>query len=150
MTKSKNKIKITEKKLKALRENAKKGGKPAIPVNFTSIERQIDIQQVIYWIGLQATCEEIAGSFRVCAKTLDNKLKETFGVGFQELKKRLGDGAEGKLSLRRHQFRLAETNASMAIWLGKQWLDQKDTIHQNTTIEEGSSIKIYLPDNGRG
>ena len=32
----------------------------------------------------------------------------------------------GKSSLRRTQFRLAEKSASMAIWLGKQYLDQKD------------------------
>jgi hypothetical protein len=32
----------------------------------------------------------------------------------------------GKTSLRRMQFRLAEKNSSMAIWLGKQYLNQKD------------------------
>jgi hypothetical protein len=30
------------------------------------------------------------------------------------------------MSLRRYQFDLAENNATMAIWLGKQWLGQKD------------------------
>ena len=30
------------------------------------------------------------------------------------------------MSLRRSQFRLAENNATMAIWLGKQYLGQKD------------------------
>lgn len=34
--------------------------------------------------------------------------------------------ADGKISLRRTQFRMAETNVSMAIWLGKQILGQKD------------------------
>lgn len=34
----------------------------------------------------------------------------------------------GKISLRRAQFRLAEKNANMAIWLGKQYLRQTDTI----------------------
>ena len=32
----------------------------------------------------------------------------------------------GKASLRRTQFRMAETSAAMAIWLGKQYLGQKD------------------------
>nr|UWD62952.1 MAG: hypothetical protein [Bacteriophage sp.] len=32
----------------------------------------------------------------------------------------------GKSSLRRAQWKLAEKNASMAIWLGKQYLDQSD------------------------
>lgn len=36
-------------------------------------------------------------------------------------------GAEnGRASLRRTQFQMAEKNAAMAIWLGKQYLGQKD------------------------
>ena len=35
-------------------------------------------------------------------------------------------GGIGKISLRRSQFRLAEKNANMAIWLGKQYLEQPD------------------------
>ena len=38
--------------------------------------------------------------------------------------------ARGKSSLRRYQFNLAKTNATMAIWLGKQWLGQKDDVSQ--------------------
>lgn len=35
--------------------------------------------------------------------------------------------AEGKSSIRRHQWKLAQAgNATMLIWLGKQLLDQKD------------------------
>jgi hypothetical protein len=34
------------------------------------------------------------------------------------------------------QFKLAEKNASMAIWLGKQYLGQKDQVE--TTIAEGT------------
>ena len=34
--------------------------------------------------------------------------------------------ASGKVTLRRYQLRLAEKNAAMAIWLGKQWLGQTD------------------------
>lgn len=32
----------------------------------------------------------------------------------------------GKMTLRRYQFDLARTNVAMAIWLGKNYLDQKD------------------------
>ena len=41
----------------------------------------------------------------------------------------------GKSSLRRIQFRLAEKNASMAIFLGKQYLGQKDVIENNINTE---------------
>lgn len=124
-------------------------GRKKIKANFQMIQREINFDQVLYWIGLQATAEEIAGSFRVSISTLDLRLKEHFGMNFTDLKKSLGNGADGKLTLRRHQLRLAETNASVNIWLGKQWLDQKDIVHQKTTLEEDSSIKVYLPDNNR-
>jgi hypothetical protein len=32
----------------------------------------------------------------------------------------------GRASLRRNQFKMAENNPTMAIWLGKQYLEQKD------------------------
>lgn len=49
----------------------------------------------------------------------------TFEEAFEEY--RVG----GLLSLRRNQFQLAEKNAAVAIWLGKQHLGQKDIITYN-------------------
>lgn len=88
--------------------------------------REINMEQVLYWIELQATAEEIAGSFRISVDTLDRRLREHYGLSFAELKKRC-DGAE-RLNLRRNQAKLAETNAAMAIWLGKIWLNQRDDL----------------------
>lgn len=34
----------------------------------------------------------------------------------------------GRASLRRNQFKLSETNAAMAIWLGKQYLGQREPV----------------------
>lgn len=46
------------------------------------------------------------------------------------------DGPEqGRASLRRQQFKAAETgNVTMQIWLGKQWLGQKDQTENRTTL----------------
>lgn len=38
-----------------------------------------------------------------------------------------------KIRLRRNQFKLSERSASMAIWLGKQYLGQKDSIEVSQT-----------------
>ena len=73
---------------------------------------------------MQATQQEIASSFRMHINTLESYLLEAFGMGFSQLKE-LVNGT-GKLSLRRYQFKQAETSASMAIWLGKIWLGQTD------------------------
>ncbi len=74
--------------------------------------------------GLQCTKEEICGFFDVTDKTLESWCKRTYKKGFSEVfaQKR---GA-GKISLRRSQFALAKKNANMAIWLGKQYLSQRE------------------------
>lgn len=42
----------------------------------------------------------------------------------------------GKVSLRRSQFKMAETNPTMAIWLGKQYLGQRDNMRQEVKITD--------------
>ncbi len=88
--------------------------------------KEIDQKDFESLCALQCTKEEICGFFDVSDKTLENWCKRTYSEGFSEVfnKKR----GKGKISLRRAQFRLAEKSASMAIWLGKQWLGQKDTV----------------------
>lgn len=41
----------------------------------------------------------------------------------------------GKASLRRNQYKMAETNPTMAIWLGKQMLDQSDKSEAHVTSD---------------
>jgi len=42
----------------------------------------------------------------------------------------------GKISIRRYQYKQAEHNVTMAIWLGKQWLNQAEKIEQTTNFED--------------
>ena len=84
-------------------------------------------------IGLGCTEEEICWFFRdekgKCANidTLSRWCVRTFGMNFQEYYKKHGAMAL-KIKLRRNQFKLSETNVGMAIFLGKQYLGQKDTV----------------------
>lgn len=73
---------------------------------------------------MQCTYEEMCGFFGVTDKTLNRWCMDTYKLHFSEVfaQKR----GVGKISLRRSQFELAKKNASMAIWLGKQWLNQQD------------------------
>lgn len=74
--------------------------------------------------AMQCTKVEICSWFNTTDKTLERWCKRVYGAGFSEVfnEKR----CKGFISLRRSQFRLAEHNATMAIWLGKQYLGQKD------------------------
>jgi hypothetical protein len=62
--------------------------------------------------------------------------QNTFGI-FLDTHKRMREAwdnarAAGLASLRRSQFKMAESNATMAIWLGKQYLEQRD--HRDLTV----------------
>ena len=88
--------------------------------------KEIDQRQFENLCGLQCTLEEICDWFGVTDKTLNSWCKRTYSESFSEVFRQ--KRSTGKISLRRSQWRLAEKNASMAIWLGKQYLGQKDIV----------------------
>lgn len=87
--------------------------------------------------GVMCTEEEIACVLGTTVEVLHNKVNnETFV-------ERVKNGKEsGKASLRRYQFELAKRNPSMAIWLGKQYLGQKEV--QETEKDENNNIHVTL------
>jgi hypothetical protein len=89
--------------------------------------KQIDKAQFEKLCILQCTITEMCGYFNCDDMTLNKWCRENYdGKTFSEvfaLKRGLG-----KISLRRYQFQQAEKNPTMAIWLGKQWLGQRDNI----------------------
>lgn len=72
------------------------------------------------------TKNEICDIFSIDEKTLTAWCKREYGMGFSDVYKKFS--ADGKKSLRRYQFELAEKNPTMAIWLGKNLLGQKDEV----------------------
>ena len=92
--------------------------------------------------AIMCTEEEIASVLETTVEVLHNREN---GEAFSELMK--NGKEEGKASLRRAQFKLAERNPSMAIWLGKQYLGQKDSETSLTLSarDEGREVmKEYL------
>lgn len=84
----------------------------------------IDKQHFEDLCSYQCTEEEIAHFFRCSVDTIARWCKREYGVTFAEVYKKLS--AVGKSNLRKYQFELAKKNANMAIWLGKQYLGQRD------------------------
>ncbi len=80
---------------------------------------------------IQCTEEEICSVLDVCTDTLDSWCQNTYGMHFSEIFKIKRKG--GRASLRRNQWKLAEKNATMAIFLGKQYLGQKDVVETTVT-----------------
>ena len=85
---------------------------------------EIDRKQFENLCSIQCTLEEIAGWFRCSDSTIKRWVKTTYGETFDLVYKKYSK--DGKISLRRYQFQLAKKSATMAIWLGKQHLGQRD------------------------
>lgn len=101
--------------------------------------KEIDKKQFENLCALQCTEKEMCGWFDVCEDTLNSWCKATYKdeegkpMCFSDVfaQKR----GKGMISLRRNQVRLSETSASMAIWLGKNWLGQSDQVIANIEID---------------
>lgn len=127
-----------------------KGGRPKIPMiceDLGKLEgklppRPIMLDQVLYWMDIGGTQEEIAGSFRVSKDTLERRLIEMTGLSFAQLKEKACGAA--KIKLRNNQMKLSETNATMAIWLGKQWIGQKDPDKSDAIIISHDAASLAM------
>ena len=83
-------------------------GRPKKEIDYTTVEKLANIQ---------CTQDEIASFLGISTRTLqrDEQFMELFNRGREN----------GKMSLRRMQWKHAEKSVPMAIWLGKQYLGQR-------------------------
>lgn len=93
-------------------------------------KKKIDYELVAKLAKIQCTQDEIASILDVCRQTLA-KDEQFINV----YKKHID---EGKMSLRRLQWKAAEEgNATMMVWLGKQYIGQRDKFdNENKTSGE--------------
>ena len=98
-------------------DKIKTRGRPKLKLN--DIGKEI----VTKLAGFMCTEEEIASFLGVSVEQLKNDVnKDSFAECIKNGQR------IGKVSLRQNQFNLSKTNASMAIFLGKQYLGQKDVV----------------------
>lgn len=86
--------------------------------------KEIDQKTFESLASMFCTVEEICAVLNVGSPTLNKWTQETYGLSASEaIKER---AYVGKASLRRIQFKQAESTPVMAIFLGKQYLGQSD------------------------
>lgn len=102
-----------------------KGGRPKFIIDYDTVERLASIM---------CTQKEIASFLGCSVRTLqrDEKFSRTYKKGLDK----------GKMSLRRKQFNMSDSNPTMAIWLGKQYLGQSDVVRQDVRVEERQDDKV--------
>ena len=112
-----------------------KGGRP---------RKEIDKDMFEKLCSIQCTEAEICSFFDTTDKTLTRWCNDTYGMSYSDTYKIKSAG--GKTSLRRMQFKLAEKNPAMAIFLGKQYLGQKDYPDEDvrdTQLSQEDRFKSY-------
>lgn len=113
-------------------ENPKGAGAPRIQINFDDFDKLCE---------LQCTLVEIASFFDCSVDTIENFIQREKGVKFSEYYNQKRQS--GFISLRRSQYKEANNgNTTMLIFLGKQYLGQKDKIEQEITGNQNINVTI--------
>jgi hypothetical protein len=110
-------------------DEIKTGGRPKMVINKRGLKLVTDLSKIM------CSNEEIATSLGVCVNMLTNVNNAKL---FNQAK--AAGQTDAKKSLRRKQFALAAKNANMAIFLGKNYLDQRDKQEIESTISGGVSL----------
>jgi len=110
-------------------EKKKTKTKPPLPLRrLRTVEGVIKDTRVwkVFEHACHLQCEkvEIARLLELKCEDLERACWERYNQCFADVFAYYSEG--GKMMLRRYQLDLAKKSASMAIWLGKQWLKQKD------------------------
>ena len=100
----------------------------------------IDLVELEKLCALHATDEEIAAWFGVSTRTIESRRKQP---KFAEVMNR--GRAMGRISVRRFQMKLMEAgNPMMTVWLGKQFLGQRDVMPIEVGGVNGEPVQISL------
>lgn len=100
---------------------------------------EIDTEQFEKLCFMQCTLKEIAGWFKCSEDTIERWCKRELKMSFADAYERYSAG--GKISLRRYQWKMAEHNCSMAIFLGKQYLGQSDQQELKVSKSDDETIR---------
>ncbi len=99
---------------------------------------EIDQKEFEKLCELQCSLMEVASWFRCSEDTIQRWCKRTYKQTWTEVFETYR--GHGLIRIRRIQMQLAETSPQMAIWLGKQYLGQKDK--HETTVQGGVPVVI--------
>ena len=115
-----------------------------------------DKKQFVDLVGLGCSEKEICWWFRdssgkpANSDTMTRWVKREFGMTFKDYYEKNG-AMYLRVQLRKNQLALSKISASMAIFLGKNYIDQKDSFVtvDNTPIEKLDQILRGIEENAR-
>ena len=102
---------------------------------------KIDLVELEKLCAMQATDAEIGGFFNVSVRTILRRKKNR---KFAEVMER--GRAKGRLAVRRAQLKMLEAgNATMGVWLGKQYLGQTDIVDHRGDLATQTVMLLIMP-----
>lgn len=128
----KNNKQDTDTPTEPVKEKPKRKNKLGAGPPFAQIDKNI-FENLCKILCTQKEIQNVLGHH---INTIVSWCEREYGKPFSEVYDHFSDS--GRASLRRNQFNLSKSNAAMSIWLGKQWLDQKDNTDvysRETTIK---------------
>jgi hypothetical protein len=109
-------------------------GRPKIEIDWGEFEKLCQIQ---------CTLAEIADWFKCSEDTIERRCREQKKMLFAEYFKK--HSVKGRISLRRSQFKLATGgNPALNIWLGKQYLGQRDQPGDSDEIMKPTPVSVTI------
>lgn len=104
-------------------------------------EAKLDLVEFRKLAAIQCTQSELASFFETSVDTIQRRIAKE-----PEYAEAWERGREsGKASLRRMQFASAQSgNVTMQIWLGKQYLGQRDRLDHEVTSNGTMTLEQYL------
>ena len=113
-------------------------GRPRKDLENMEFDGWDQLDALILW-STEEFCAEKLG---ISVDTLYRRIKEKHGITFAEYKAKRQEALH--INLKKKQYDVAMSgNVSMLIWLGKQWLGQKDKVENKN---EHAIIKIDVDD----
>lgn len=105
----------------------------------------IDWKKVDFYLRAHCDGVGIAGILGVSADTLYRACQEEHNIGFADYSAQ--KKSEGKELLRAKQFETAMNgDKTLQIWLGKQYLDQRDKTENHNENNDVSKIVVETPE----
>lgn len=94
-------------------------------------------------LAVWGSAEFCAQKLGLSADSLDRRLKERYGHGFAEYKHKIQEPL--RINLMKKQYDVAMSgNTAMLIWLGKQYLKQKDKQENEVLIGDSAGVHISI------
>lgn len=101
---------------------------------------QIDQEEFEYLCRLMCRTQELRGHFHVTREELEDFCRQTYGKGAEEVVEEYS--MDGLIAIRKGQLELAAKNATMASFLGKVYLAQRDKPQMEENAAQDTNDQI--------